>query len=74
MTDLLHECFMTDLLQEGCIISSQAGIQRRFLLAKAFPLLLPRHTMWVTGAAFSPDGRLLASISLDGTVILWGIR
>jgi WD40 repeat protein len=35
---------------------------------------LSEHTMWVTGVAFSPDGHYLASISLDGTLQLWGIR
>lgn len=32
------------------------------------------HTMFVTGVSFSPDGRILASISLDGTLMLWGLR
>jgi WD40 repeat protein len=32
------------------------------------------HTRWVTGVSFSPDGRTLASISLDGTLMLWGLR
>jgi len=35
---------------------------------------LSGHTMWVTGVQFSPDGTLLSSISLDGTIRLWGIR
>lgn len=32
------------------------------------------HTMQVTGVSFSPDGRIIASISLDGTLMLWGLR
>ena len=32
------------------------------------------HTMAVTGVSFSPDGRILASISINGTLKLWGLR
>ncbi|MAX24269.1 MAG: hypothetical protein CMJ19_07175 [Phycisphaeraceae bacterium] len=32
---------------------------------------LKAHTDWVTGIALSPDEKLLASVSLDGTTRLW---
>jgi len=34
---------------------------------------LSGHTGWVMGIAFSPDGKRLASTSLDGTVKIWSL-
>lgn len=32
------------------------------------------HTLGATGISFSPDGKIIASVSFDGTVRLWGIN
>jgi WD40 repeat protein len=36
-------------------------------------LTMVGHTAWVAGLAFSPDGKRLASTSLDGTVRIWSL-
>ncbi len=37
------------------------------------PLILRRHTTWIAGVAFSPDGKTLASSSADCTICLWEV-
>ena len=39
--------------------------------ARAKPLVLTGHTDWVTGVAFSPDGKRVASSSRDNTLKVW---
>ncbi len=34
---------------------------------------LEGHSSWILSAEFSPDSRILATASLDGTLWLWGI-
>jgi WD40 repeat protein/transcriptional regulator with XRE-family HTH domain len=37
-------------------------------------LTMAGHTDWLAGLAFSPDGKRLASTSLDGTVRVWSLE
>jgi WD40 repeat protein len=37
-------------------------------------LTMAGHTDWLAGLAFSPDGKRLASTSLDGTVRIWSLE
>lgn len=56
-------------------IGSSNGSLQLFNAANGKLLItLPGHRMWAPALAFSPDGRWLASCSLDGTIMLWGVR
>gem|GEM_PF-5106534 len=33
-----------------------------------------KHGAWVSGVSFSPDGRFLASVDLNGAIWIWRVK
>jgi WD40 repeat protein len=52
---------------------SNGAIDLWDLAAKRVRATLKGHEHWVNDLAFSPDGKLLASASWDGTAKLWKV-
>jgi WD40 repeat protein len=81
-TTIMNQEIIT-ILNAGSVIFSPDGRQLAGVSGNAIKLweaatgrellTLVGHSGWVMGLAFSPDGKWLASTSLDGTVKVWSI-
>lgn len=55
----------------GTVLPEAEEALHRSIIASPLRLSLTGHNAWVFGAAFSPDGKRLATIGRDGTTIVW---
>ncbi|MEZ4868834.1 MAG: BTAD domain-containing putative transcriptional regulator [Caldilineaceae bacterium] len=69
--DILGVAFSPDGSKVAC--SGNHLIHVVDLASGAAPRILRHHTSWIYAAAFSPDGKTLASSSADCTVCLWDV-
>jgi WD40 repeat protein/transcriptional regulator with XRE-family HTH domain len=56
---------------DGTILPESIEALHHSIVASPIRFTLKGHDMWVVSAAYSPDGKTLATIGRDGTTILW---
>jgi WD40 repeat protein len=56
---------------DGSVLPEAEEALHRSLLGSQVRLTLTGHSAWVIGVAYSPDGKVIASIERDGTAIIW---
>ncbi len=56
---------------DGSLLPEVEEALHRSILGSQVRLTLTGHSAWVYSAAFSPDGKRLATIGRDGTTIVW---
>ncbi len=66
----MNDCCITDALLNNCEF---VGTDLRNLRYGRYPDLIG-HSSDVSGVAFSPDGKYLASCSKDKTIKLWSVE
>ncbi|MGZ9236064.1 MAG: nSTAND1 domain-containing NTPase, partial [Anaerolineales bacterium] len=59
---------------DGTILPDSIEALHQSIVASPIRLTLKGHDMWVVSAAYSPDGKTLATIERDGTTILWDAK
>ncbi|MEM7247260.1 MAG: protein kinase [Acidobacteriota bacterium] len=70
-----HDSRVLGSLLEGdrLVTADAGGVLREWDLGVALPGALRGHESFVYGVSCSPDGRLLASVSWDGSARLWSL-